>query len=99
MTYADLLKPGISQYYKEDTNVFAYYVLVSLFMYNFDKVMKWMMVNNEGVLNFSKDERSVVVFIYFINEIYCKKDFIQELNRYNKHDDENLKMSIIDCVL
>jgi hypothetical protein len=80
--------------YKERSNVFQYYILTSLFMYNFDKVMHWMMHNNNNVLNFKKDERSLVVFLYFINEIYKSKKFIFILDVFDSHDNKSLRMGL-----
>ena len=98
LRYQDILKTKETNNklltYKEKSNVFQYYILTSLFMYNFDKVMEWMLHNNENVLNFKKDERSVVVFIYFINEIYKSKSFIDNLDEYQATDIGTLRMGI-----
>lgn len=98
LRYRDILKTKETNNklltYKEKSNVFQYYILTSLFMYNFDKVMEWMLHNNENVLNFKKDERSVVVFIYFINEIYKSKSFIDNLDEYRATDIGTLRMGI-----
>ena len=97
LKYDDIIKKETNSHvlsYKEKSNAFHYYILTALFMFHFDKVMEWMLHNNDNVLNFKKDERSVVVFIYFINEIYKSKSFIQNLENYRERDGNTLRIGI-----
>ena len=53
--------------YKEDSNVFAYYILTAIFMNNYYYFLLWCAKNNSNIFRFSRAEYVVKKF----------KDFIQ----------------------
>ena len=91
--------------YKEETNVFNYFILTSLLMFNFDKVVEWFMGNDKSFMDFKKDEKSVIVFFYFIKQIYKDTDYLEHLeqvreNHYSKvRNDNTLHMSAFDMIM
>ena len=99
------MTPTVKLLYKEETNVFNYYVLTSLLMFNFDKVVEWFMGNDKSFMNFTKDEKSVIVFFYFIKQIYKDTDYLEHLeqvreNHYSKVRENNtLHMSAFDMMM
>lgn len=69
--------------YKEESNVFAYYILTAIFMNNYYYFLLWCAKNNSNIFRFSRAEYAVKSF----------KDFI----RLQKEDPSLLK--VIDNVL
>jgi hypothetical protein len=99
------MNPTVKLLYKEETNAFNYYVLTSLLMFNFDKVVEWFMGNDKTFMNFTKDEKSVIVFFYFIKQIYKDADYLEHIeqvreNHYSKVRSVNtLHMSAFDMMM
>ena len=59
--FEELYKKDID--YKENTNVFCYYVLKSLLMTNLDGYFNWFYQSNKGSLRFMKNQKNMYRFI------------------------------------
>ena len=70
--------------YKEDTNVFAYYIIVAILMANFNNFILWCIDNNTNLFNFKKDESSVDNFVMFISDNYKGYWIVNSKNFYLK---------------
>lgn len=63
--------------YKEETNVFPYYVLKCVLLFNSDKFLKWCMQNNPNIVNFDKNPVTLKKFGKFIKSNYDDKKMIK----------------------
>lgn len=57
-SYSDVLSPCKKKSYKEDTNVFAYYVIKTIFMYYHTEFISWCVDNNPNLLRITPSELS-----------------------------------------
>ena len=48
--------------YKENTNVFSYYILKSILMSNYDGFMKWCFDSNMNFISFKKQIKSKKIY-------------------------------------
>ena len=67
----------VKKLYKEQTNVFAYYVIVSILLGNFNNFILWCIDNNTNLFNFKKDDASVDSFVMFIYNNYKNSELLQ----------------------
>jgi len=108
-SYANSLR---KKFYKENTNVFAYYIVTSILMYNYQEFILWCHVNNNNVFDFKKTISHQKEFCKFIQKSYKKRIFLKDINcihlflinnenkkNKNKLDNyilKNLRMSICE---
>ena len=104
LQYVDLFKENNN--YNEGTNMFAYYLIKTLFIYYINKYIEWCYKNNYNYFNFNREK--LHLFYNFIKKIYNDKSFIQKLdnNRLYLHSLEkktnypfiimNLRMTSIE---
>ena len=74
--------------YKEETNAFAYYVIVSILLSNFNNFMLWCIDNNTNIIQFNKNktktktknenenENSIINFVQFIYKNYKSSELL-----------------------
>ena len=67
----------VNKLYKEQTNVFAYYVIVSILLGNFNNFILWCIDNNTNLFNFKKDDASIDSFVMFISKNYKNSELLQ----------------------
>ena len=67
----------VKKLYKEHTNVFAYYVIVSILLGNFNNFILWCIDNNTNLFNFKKDDASIDSFVMFISKNYKNSELLQ----------------------
>ena len=67
----------VNKLYKEKTNVFAYYVIVSVLIANFNNFILWCIDNNTNLFNFKKDDASIDSFVMFISKNYKNSELLQ----------------------
>jgi hypothetical protein len=76
LTYTDLLQPAPASAsapankYKENTHVFAYYVLTSLFLNNYTGFLNLCLLNNPGLLQFNSTTATFQNFYEYIKSQY-----------------------------
>lgn len=72
--------------YKENTNVFSYYILKSVILFNYVKFISFCNYNNDDIINFNKNiargENSIILnkFFTLIVKCYKDKDLIKSYN-------------------
>lgn len=76
VTYQQLRKPNV---YQEDSNIFAYYVLKTILMYNKNKFIEWCSANNTVLLDFNKTTEGVASFCGLFRSLYLERHFIDAL--------------------
>ena len=65
--------------YKEETNVFPYYVLKCVLLHHSDKFLKWCMENNPNIVNFDKNPITLKKLGKFIKKYYNDKNMIKSI--------------------
>lgn len=114
LTYKNLIsKDEISLslkklYYKENTNVFAYYVIKMILLYFNNDFVNWCKKNNiNNIFNFNKNEKSLDSFIDFIKKFMYNKKLMKDMDKSlklleknkgenNKFLIETLRMTVIE---
>ena len=114
LTYKNLIsKDNISislkkLYYKENTNVFAYYIIKMVLLYFNNDFLIWCKKNNvNNIFNFTKNEQSLNRFIDFIKRFINNKKLLKDLDKSlkilkkfkennNKLLVETLRMTVIE---
>ena len=71
--------------YKEDTNVFSYFISKMILYNNINDTLKWMINNNTNLLQFSQKEPSIVGFCELIRKNYKNKSISVILNKIDKY--------------
>lgn len=88
------LKKCSQTLYKENTNVFCYYILTSLLMYYLDDFMKWCYENNYDCLCIPKNIKNIDKFINFIQKRYNNENFTDLLEEcIDQLNDTSLRMT------
>jgi hypothetical protein len=91
----------IRKNYKEKTQIFSYYVLKCIYMYNLNEFIEWCNIHNNGSLNFDKSNENyksnIHGYIGFIEKNYKKNDYLECLNKieyfFLKRNDESFEMN------
>lgn len=80
--------------YKEETNAFAYYIVVSIILSNFNNFILWCIDNNTNILDFNKSKKGINNFVQFIYKNYKNNNLLNiivelenklETLEYGKH--------------
>ena len=89
--------------YNEYTNVFSYYILKTILLYNVNDFMNWCNMNNLNLFEFRKTDDKIEKLADFIESKYKEKkflNFIHEIKNKNIADDDvlskTLRMTIHD---
>lgn len=86
---SDILR---KQLYRENTNVFSYYILTALFFNNYIDFIKWCYKNNDVFIKFNKSSENLNNFFLLIKSKYKNTSFIKNLDSVktilNKNKDE-----------
>ena len=88
----------VKKFYKEQTNVFAYYIIVAILMANSNNFILWCIDNNTNLFNFKKTNESIESFVMFISKNYKSNDLLNmivslEKRLENRSPDDELLLS------
>jgi hypothetical protein len=72
-------KKMIRSFYRENTNVFAYYVLTSILLNNYDDFMSWCVKHNGPGMNMFKVKTTQSEFTELITSCYKKNELLQKI--------------------
>lgn len=67
--------------YREETNVFSYYILKCILLYNYDAFLKWCEKNNINTLRFDKYDNNLNKFYLFIESHYNNPSFLADYRK------------------
>ena len=75
--------------YRENSNVFAYYVLGGILMNNVNLFIKWCFVNNTSLFQFSNNPTNVNKFIDLIIKEHNSSTLLRTINKLSKKQSKN----------
>ena len=82
--------------YKENTNVFAYYIITNILLFHHKKTIQYFEKNNTFFLKFNSTFQGQMLFCEFIKHIYLDTSFISFTNKHTfKEINDSLKMTIV----
>ncbi len=82
LSYTDTISKSIRKYlYKENSNVFAYYIIKTLLLYYCNDFWEWCKKYNHNILSFHKSKENLDRFYIFIKDHYQKQQFISDMDR------------------
>ena len=70
--------------YKEETNVFSYYIIKCILLYNYDAFLKWCEKNNINTLRFDKYDNNLNKFYSFIESHYNNPLFLADYKKMHR---------------
>jgi hypothetical protein len=76
LTYEALTKKN---HYQENTNVFSYYIIKTILLYNHIEFLNWCIQNNELFFHSKKTESYQHSFVLFIQNNYKNKNMLDEI--------------------
>lgn len=87
ITYPMLISKNVDKYikenlYKENTNVFCYYIIKGLLLFNNNETMRFFKDNNTSLLNFDKTPQTLKNFLKLIKTYYNADDLVKVLKQY-----------------
>jgi len=88
----------VKKFYKEQTNVFAYYIIVAILIANFNNFILWCIDNNTNLFNFKKTNEAIESFVMFISKNYKNNDLLNmivnlEKRLENRRPDDELLLT------
>ena len=114
LKYSDLYSPSSRSqarrlhFYKEGSNVFAYYIVTAMMLFNVDKFLMWCNDNNANVIKYSYSYANNSSFVGLISDVYRSDSFrsflacidANELSDRNGYNElvKTMRMSIIDLI-
>ena len=95
-------------FYKEDSNVFAYYIITAIMLFNVDNFLMWCNDNNGNFIKYSYSDATNISFINLIAKTYRSESFkkfiacvhASELSSNESYRKlrKTMRMSIIDLI-
>lgn len=70
--------------YKENTNVFCYYIIKTIMLFFYDDFFKWCNLNNSNLIKFDKRGKNLTGFFKFIEKRYKSEYFIDSIHKMEK---------------
>ena len=67
--------------YKEETNVFSYYIIKCILLYNYDAFLKWCETNNINTLRFDRYDNNLNKLYSFIESHYNNPSFLADYKK------------------
>ena len=92
-------KQIVTSFYRENTNVFAYYVLTSILLNNYRDFLTWCATHNGGGLNIFKVKVTQSEFVNFIKLCYKKSDLLAQIVETEKKVVRDYKKAATNRVL
>ena len=84
----DMLYKNGSKYeknfYKENTNVFCYYIIKTIMLFFYDDFFNWCNLNNSNLIKFDKRGINLINFFNFIKKKYKSEYFIKSIHKMEK---------------
>jgi hypothetical protein len=98
-TYESLMDKKRELPYKENTNLFCYYVLTPVLLFHYEQTMGWFMEHNQTLLQFTKDSKSILLFFHYIKSIYMHAPLLQIIDSLDSYKLTNNYMSVFEILI
>jgi hypothetical protein len=98
-TYESLMDKKRVLPYKENTNLFCYYVLTPVLLFHYEQTMSWFVEHNQTLLQFTKDHKSILLFFHYIKSIYKHKPLLQMIDSLDSYKLTNNYMSVFEILI
>lgn len=83
--YTNLSNEKIREKYKENTNVFCYYILKTILLYNYTNFIHFCIKNNKtnkNILDFDKDSNNgIILFDKLIDKLYKDENYLNDISK------------------
>ena len=70
--------------YKEESEVFSYYIIKTILLYHYNLFIKWCDENNHSLIKFNTRDSNIQNFCSFIISIHNKTGFIESVRKAKK---------------
>jgi len=78
----DAISVKVREYlYKERTNIFSYYILKAILLFNATSFMTWCKKNNSNMIAFDRSRANLMRFFHFIRNHYKHPAFLLEIQK------------------
>jgi hypothetical protein len=90
LSYEDIISDNITKkskslsLYKEDTNVFAYHILKSVWLFNTEDMLLWFDKYNNELIFSKKDDKYVIDLLKKTKKFYRIKEYIKNIKFIEK---------------
>ena len=81
--------------YNEESEVFSYFVVKTILLYNYNLFILWCKNNNYSLLNFKTNERNVIEFCKFVISLHKKSSFLEHISNIRKIEIGNKDKKLI----
>jgi len=92
-------KQIVSSFYRENTNVFAYYVLTSILLNNYRSFLPWCANHNGSGLHIFKVKTTESEFVNFIKSSYKKSELLEQIIETEKKVVRDYKKAATNRIL
>lgn len=94
LDYSGLIKPNP---YKEETNVFCYYILIGLLFYYINDTMDFFVSHNKNILDFN--DKHVHSFEKYIIHLHKKEEWLNYLDSLKDYKTPNVNMALHEILV
>ena len=84
----EVSKTARDNLYKENTNVFSYYILTTVLLNNYTGFLEWCNDNNLELIKFNRTPRNIDSFFDFIKLNYNSKNLLDSFNCINQYNEK-----------
>jgi hypothetical protein len=95
-TYESLMDKNREKEFTENTNMFCYYVLTPILLFNYEQTMSWFIDNNQTILQFNKTTKSIILFFHYIKSIHNRPELLKYINSLKDCTLTNNYMSVFE---
>ena len=98
-TYESLMDKKRELPYKENTNLFCYYVLTPVLLFHYEQTMAWFVEHNQTLLQFTKDNKSILLFFHYIKSIHKHSPLLKMIDSLESYKLTNNYMSVFEILI
>jgi hypothetical protein len=84
--------------YREKSNVFSYYILKTLLLFNYQDFLLFCKYNNNNLLNFKKTNISIKKLCFFIKDKYKREIFLDNIKNFEELLNNYLNFPILQNI-
>ena len=98
-TYESLMDKNRELPFKENTNLFCYYVLTPVLLFHYEQTMAWFVEHNQTLLQFTKDNKSILLFFHYIKSIHKHAPLLKMIHKLESYKLTNNYMSVFEILI